>query len=191
MSPRVKSPPTQIAVKSCPLFTKIPVEIRDMIYRRLLISSEPILRAHELIGYKTIVAGNHHPISDLDSRLMMTCRAVYDETLPILYGNNTFEFHSPTAMSLFADSGIPKCYIRMPISRRTLVIKANSPSIWARRYIWSPQESTTAFENSIHQIYCSRKLVDYFTTIASIRRRRQQSGRSPTWKRFGKRPIFV
>ena len=103
-----KGPPSEVAVTRSPLFTKLPVEVRVMIYRRLLVSSEPILKAHELIGYKTIVAGNHHPISDLDSRLMRTCRAVYEETLPILYGNNIFEFHSPTAISLFADAGLSK-----------------------------------------------------------------------------------
>ena len=131
-SPKKKSAPAELAVKTCPLFTKLPVEVRDMIYRRLLISSEPILRAHELIGYKTIVAGNHHPISDLDSRLMRTCRAVYEETLPILYGSNTFEFHSPNAMSLFADSGISKGYIRMLMSRQTLDIEANISSVRTR-----------------------------------------------------------
>lgn len=90
------------AVARCPLFTKLPAEVRDMIYHHVLVSSEYITDAHDLLGYKTIVASNHHPILDIDSCLMRTCRLIYKETSPVLYGNNTFEFNSSHSMKIFA-----------------------------------------------------------------------------------------
>lgn len=105
-----------MAVNHCPLYTRLPVEVRHMIYRHVLVSSERVTRAHDLIGYKTLVASNHHPISNIDSRVMQTCRLIYAETLPILYGENVFEFSSPNSISHFADAGLSKSSMFNPAS---------------------------------------------------------------------------
>jgi len=107
---------TRIAITHCPLYTRVPVEVRDMIYRYVLVSSERITRAHDLIGYKTLVANNHHPIPNIDSRVMQTCRLIYEETLPILYGGNIFEFSSPNSISHFADARLSKSSMFNPAS---------------------------------------------------------------------------
>lgn len=111
--PCQNGPSPILAVTHCPLFSKIPIEVRDIIYRHVLVSSEPISRAHELIGYKTLVANNYHPIPDIDARILQTCRLIYEETLPILYGKNTFRFDNPNSMSLFSNEGLT----RYPSSR--------------------------------------------------------------------------
>lgn len=87
-----------------------------MIYRHVLVSSDRINRAHDLIGYKTLVANNHHPISNIDSRIMQTCRLIYEETLPILYGENIFEFSSSNSISHFADAGLSRSSMFNPAS---------------------------------------------------------------------------
>ena len=39
---------------------------------------------------------------DIDSALLRTCRAIYEETFPILYGNNHFLFDDPSKIRTFA-----------------------------------------------------------------------------------------
>lgn len=88
-----------------------------MIYHHVLVSSERITHAHDLLGYKTIVASNHRPITDIDSRLMRTCRLIYDETSPVLYGKNRFEFSSPDSMVRFARGAQWGCPLYIPPSK--------------------------------------------------------------------------
>lgn len=102
------------AVARCPLFTKLPAEVRGMIYHHVLVSSEYITDAHDLLGYKTIVASNHHPILDIDSNLMRTCRLIYEETSPVLYGRNIFEFRSSESMKIFAHGAHQGCSLYVP-----------------------------------------------------------------------------
>ena len=42
------------------------------------------------------------PIKDINAALLRTCRAIYEETFPILYGNNRFVFHRPSQITEFA-----------------------------------------------------------------------------------------
>ena len=39
---------------------------------------------------------------DIGADLLRTCRAIYEETVPILYGKNRFEFYAPSQISTFA-----------------------------------------------------------------------------------------
>ncbi len=64
-------------------------------------------QANKLIGDKrSVLLSDHNPISDVSATLLRTCRMVYNEALPILYGRNVFIFSSPAAIDNFRDSGI-------------------------------------------------------------------------------------
>ena len=43
---------------------------------------------------------------DIDATVLRTCYSVYIEALPMLYGENNFIFHSPSALELFRDKGL-------------------------------------------------------------------------------------
>lgn len=95
------------SVAECPLFTKLPLEIRHMIYGHLLVVPEAISRAHELVGgVQTVLAQNYHPIPGLNAAILRTCRSIYDEALPVLYGCNEFDFRSPDNIKTFQEDGL-------------------------------------------------------------------------------------
>ena len=99
--PRSNSPGTPCTP---PLsFLTLPPEIKGMIYRELLVSSEPIKRPHKLVcNRRNIMLDSIEPIKDIDSKILRACRTVYFEALPILYGQNTFEFAKPRKLRDFS-----------------------------------------------------------------------------------------
>ena len=77
----------------CPLFHAVPTEIRHMIYRYLLTTPDPIQKVHTHLGSKeTAMLDQYTPIPDIDAAILRTCRLIYSEALPILYGMNVFQF---------------------------------------------------------------------------------------------------
>jgi hypothetical protein len=88
---------TRFQQLECALFTKIPPEIRIMIYRHLLVSGESILLPRKRGSHETVVnpwdgswGGSGYGI---DATLMQTCKAIYGETVSMLYGDNEFQFN--------------------------------------------------------------------------------------------------
>jgi hypothetical protein len=96
----------------------LPTEVRGLIYRYLLQSSTPLVittappRPH---GSDTpSIAGPHalsphrsiapHPLS---AQILATHLSIRDEALPILYGHNTFDISSRSALSLLQDNFSP------------------------------------------------------------------------------------
>ncbi|KAL6719355.1 hypothetical protein ACLMJK_003594 [Lecanora helva] len=91
----------------CLLFTAIPNEIREMIYYQLLTAPEIIEKAHKHLGSKdTAMVDNYRPIPDVDATVLRTCRLIYSEALPILYGQNTFAFYSVNAIRSFQSKSL-------------------------------------------------------------------------------------
>ena len=91
----------------CPLFSVVPVEIRHMIFHHLLATAEPIEKPHKHLGSKeTALLDNYNPIPQIDSTILRTCRVIYSEALPILYGQNTFEFSSANAIRSFQSKSL-------------------------------------------------------------------------------------
>lgn len=73
-----------------------------MIFHHILTTPEPIEKPHKHLGSKeTALLDNYKPIPQVDSAVLRTCRAIYSEALPILYGQNTFEFSSANAIRSF------------------------------------------------------------------------------------------
>ena len=91
----------------CPLFSAVPVEIRHLIFHHLLTTAEPIEKPHKHLGSKeTALLDNYKPIPEIDSAILRTCRLIYSEALPILYGQNTFEFSSANAIRSFQSKSL-------------------------------------------------------------------------------------
>ncbi|KAL8717685.1 MAG: hypothetical protein Q9225_005093 [Loekoesia sp. 1 TL-2023] len=95
---------------SLPLsFLTLPPEIKNMIYRELLVSSAPIKKPHKLVCAKrNIMLDSFQPVKDIDSTILRVCRSIYDEALPVLYGQNTFEFAKPRKFQDFSHGYLEK-----------------------------------------------------------------------------------
>lgn len=155
----------------CPLFSAVPVEIRHMIFHHILTTPEPIEKPHKHLGSKeTALLDNYKPIPQVDSAILRTCRLIYSEALPILYGQNTFEFSSANAIRSFQSRsliGYPLVAFNLklaPMGRLTLlrsvIINLNAEYRWTspiginggrgtpnRDHIWRDW-STTLFSES-------------------------------------------
>ena len=81
---------------------KLPVEIRLLIFKILLVSPVVICDAHKLVGNKEVMEINCPRVKGLEPAILRTCRAINNEALPVLYGYNRFYFDSPTALTDFA-----------------------------------------------------------------------------------------
>ncbi|KAL9138039.1 MAG: hypothetical protein Q9175_000737 [Cornicularia normoerica] len=154
----------------CPLFSAVPVEIRHMIFHHLLTTAESIEKPHKHLGSKeTALLDNYKPIPQIDSAILRTCRMIYSEALPILYGQNTFEFSSANAIRSFQSKsliGYPLAFnLKLaPMGRLTLlrsvIINLNAEYRWHspigvngtrgapnRDHIWRDWSTTLFSEN--------------------------------------------
>lgn len=78
-----------------------------MIFHHLLTTSEPIEKPHKHLGSKeTALLDSYKAIPEIDSAILRTCRLIYSEALPILYGQNTFEFSSANAIRSFQSKSL-------------------------------------------------------------------------------------
>lgn len=99
-------PDPGIAVEDCLLFIMLPIEIRRLIYKHLLVSTEMISKAHNLISWsQSPLLNDCIRIHDIDAIFLRTCRKIYNETMPVLYGENTFIFERADEVTAFRDHG--------------------------------------------------------------------------------------
>ena len=88
----------------CMFFSKLPPEIRALIYLRVLTTTALLNAGAEIekVAY-TLTTDDNDPshTSDIDSAVMRTCRKMYQETLPVLYGENKFVFRRPEDLEAF------------------------------------------------------------------------------------------
>ncbi|KAL8823802.1 MAG: hypothetical protein Q9191_005538 [Dirinaria sp. TL-2023a] len=94
----------------CPLLEYLPVEIRLLIYKHLLVADK-VIRGGELVQDKLIsliIPDQRPPMLDLgiDSTILRTCRQIYREALPILYKDNTFGFSQVKMIKAFKKEGL-------------------------------------------------------------------------------------
>ncbi|KAL8656499.1 MAG: hypothetical protein Q9210_000214 [Variospora velana] len=94
---------------SPPSLNSLPLEIKQMVYRELLVSSANIKKPHRLVCNKrSIMLDSVQPVKDIDSRILRVCRSIYAEALPILYGQNIFEFAKPRKLRDFSHGYLDK-----------------------------------------------------------------------------------
>ena len=87
----------------------IPPEVRSIVYRKLLVSPEKIDHVASRLGTERVkykMLNTYTPLAEIDPTILRTCRAIYDEALPILYGENTFYFSRPEKMAAFKKVGL-------------------------------------------------------------------------------------
>ncbi|KAG7005238.1 hypothetical protein G7Y79_00021g051050 [Physcia stellaris] len=92
-------------------FKTLPLEVRLIIYRYILTISTMIKRGADLVEQTTLglIApdeGDTSMILDIDATVLRTCRQMYAETLPILYGDNAFYFTNVRALDTFRKEGL-------------------------------------------------------------------------------------
>lgn len=72
-------------------------------------SAHKVEQVSDKLGWKRIeqkMLGTYSPVADIDSTILRTCRAMYDEALPILYGCNVFCFSGPRDMATVSSAGL-------------------------------------------------------------------------------------
>ncbi|KAL8823801.1 MAG: hypothetical protein Q9191_005537 [Dirinaria sp. TL-2023a] len=94
----------------CPLFGKWPLEIRELLYKLLLVAGH-ITHPGQLVenDVTTFVYKEHEKPSNclgIDSTILRTCRRIYNEALPILYGHNNFVFDNPRSIEAFRQESL-------------------------------------------------------------------------------------
>ncbi|KAG7005192.1 hypothetical protein G7Y79_00021g050590 [Physcia stellaris] len=94
-----------------------PPELRDLIFRSILVSARPIQSAVELLGpgrdrlrekaeNGLLKSTDPRPAADIDSALLRTCYRAYEEGRDVLYGCNTFHFGSRRDIISFKDLAV-------------------------------------------------------------------------------------
>ena len=129
-----------------PFFGRLPMELRVLVWIDVLVSSRNIANAHKFMrSREPLRATRFPPIKGIDAALLRTCRAIYEETFPILYGNNRFVFYRSSHITKFAFGmlyfplrrhllDIPfehalKCNVRIPAVNITGVAELISQSL--------------------------------------------------------------
>ena len=99
----------------CLFFNMLPPEIRLRIYRYVLVSIYYINQPSERIGMARLhqrSLGTYCPIPDISATILRTCRAIYDEALPVLYGGNQFNFSTVKDIVDFKSVGLDEQFSR-------------------------------------------------------------------------------
>ena len=114
----------------CGTLKKFPVEVRFMIYRKVLEYKKHINRPHRFLGPQPpMTAGTSKYIEAIDATLLRTCKAIYREATCVLYRNNFFYFKRPSDIKAFAHFGLDTtpfgCYNNAPSGRLTLIRHLN------------------------------------------------------------------
>lgn len=98
---------------TCTLLDVLPLEIRRLIYQKLLTSSNLIFAGNcvERKRNLLIVSDNPHPNLvglriKIDAAILRTCRQAYKEGLPILYQENGFIFTTVKMIEVFKSTGL-------------------------------------------------------------------------------------
>ena len=55
---------------------------------------------------KKIYSDDSDSLEFMDATILRICRRIYQEALPMLYGDNLFIFYTPTELNLFKTHGI-------------------------------------------------------------------------------------
>ncbi len=96
---------------SCSFFVKLPLELRLLVYRELLVSEKTIVGLSMMVGKERLkrkMQSKYDPIPDIDAAILRTCRKAYNEAIGTLYGENIFKFSSIRALNAFKEDGLTK-----------------------------------------------------------------------------------
>ncbi len=92
-----------------PYLGLLPAEVRNEIYKYLLISPHIITPERQAVGplrhYSKFTTCSQ-PALEIDATVLRACRAIAYEGYPVLYGQNIFSFTFPTEMKYFKLAGL-------------------------------------------------------------------------------------
>ena len=71
----------------------LPPELRMKIYEQLLVRPDRSLKPNGLRPYEEEVEQSYRDKNRMSINVLLTCRTIYEEALPILYGKNILAFH--------------------------------------------------------------------------------------------------
>ncbi len=100
-----------------PYLNLLPAEVRNEVYKYLLISPLTITPERQAVGplrHYTKFSTCSAPALEINATVLRTCRAIAYEGYPVLYGQNTFSFTSPTEMKYFKLAGLESGRGRSP-----------------------------------------------------------------------------
>lgn len=84
-------------------FGKLPKEIRILVWTDVLTCNYPIINAHKFTSpQEPLMVASCRSNEGIDTDLLRTCSAIYEETFPILYSTNWFVFCAPSEITAFA-----------------------------------------------------------------------------------------
>jgi len=98
-----------------------------MVYRLLLVTTE-IDNPSQLVNEKlrSLIIPASHPrlviLSVIDATVLRTCRRIYEEALPILYGDNTYKFSIATSLEVFKGEGLIRTACKGPLRRDVVIL---------------------------------------------------------------------
>ena len=119
------SNPRPARPSQCMFFSKLPPEIRMMVYRRILTTKTRLNPGAEIEKTScTLTTDDNDPsrISGIDSAVMRTCRKMYHETLPVLYSENKFVCRTPEQLKAFQEGNLDTTLGETMIKQRPIVI---------------------------------------------------------------------
>ena len=102
----------------CMFFSKLPPEIRTVIYRWILTTPTVLNAGAEIEKMaSTLTTDDNDPssISGIDSAVMRSCQRMYHETLPVLYCENKFAFRTPEQLQAFRQGNLEKTYSEISV----------------------------------------------------------------------------
>jgi len=104
----------------------LPPEVRLLIYAYcLVINGQPIEEPHR---YTKAVSSQYPCLPGINSAILQTCRFLYDEASPILYGQNMFLFNSPYSLIRFQMRADPACFSE--IKHLSIVVAPEKTQKW-------------------------------------------------------------
>lgn len=111
-----------------PYLNLLPAEVRNEVYKYLLVSPLTITPEHQAVGPLRHCAKSSTrsaPALDIDATLLRACKAIAYEGYPVLYGQNTFSFASPTEMRYFKPDGFERGRGRsLPLTKPSRMFRA-------------------------------------------------------------------
>ena len=71
----------------------LPLELRMKVYKQLLVRQDRSLKPNGLRPYEHYMEQSYRDKDRMSINVLLTCRTIYEEALPILYGKNILAFH--------------------------------------------------------------------------------------------------
>lgn len=105
--PRSQEDITSTATSICDILENLPLELRTMIYKRVLKADKPLKQTQKFLDpHPTLMVTEAPHVEEINTAILRTCRKIYQEAIHILYGTNRFCFRRPKSIEKFGHRGL-------------------------------------------------------------------------------------